>query len=231
MPWDRQSTRKIEESLLGLAEIWEKKFTKAQLAIYLKALENVPAERVLVAIDRAVSSCKWFPKPAELIEFAVGNLNEAAVHAWNILKDTIAKCGALESVYFEDPRISEMVEHFGGWVELCRSTEFELNTYRRNDFMKLYPQIMHPRPSVHHAGLIEQENHAFPQFQPGPVRISCDGKIDHRIQIDEKKLKALPGITPTVEFEGDPDKLVPIGELKKQLVEMITREPANDKPI
>ncbi len=64
-----------------MCEIFDKKNTKIMLAGYFKTLESFSIDQVEKAVSTAIGSCKFFPKPVELIEFITGGQSQIASNA------------------------------------------------------------------------------------------------------------------------------------------------------
>ena len=56
----------------SMCEILDKKSTTIMILGYFTALENFSIEQTEKAISKAIGSCKFFPKPVELIEIITG---------------------------------------------------------------------------------------------------------------------------------------------------------------
>ena len=104
----------IATLLDGLAEVLGGEMSVLKHQVYGEALKPFTDEQVKTAVNAAVRTLKFFPKPVELLELIGGNKEEKAVVAWTTLMNTIKTVGAYQSVVFEDPKISHIVESFGG---------------------------------------------------------------------------------------------------------------------
>jgi hypothetical protein len=65
-----------------LEEVFDKDFTLQRVEIYFRALAAWPIERIKDAVESAVRTLKFFPKPAELIELIEGSPDDQAEQAW-----------------------------------------------------------------------------------------------------------------------------------------------------
>ena len=65
----------------SMCEILDKKSTTIMISGYFTALENFSIEQTEKAISKAIGSCKFFPKPVELIEIITGGQKQLANNA------------------------------------------------------------------------------------------------------------------------------------------------------
>ena len=96
---------KILLGLMALGECFDKKLSEAVQEIYLNALSGFEDAEIIAAINRAGMECKFFPRPAELIELIQGSLpskKDAAALAWSKLVRAIEYQGSYKSVVFND---------------------------------------------------------------------------------------------------------------------------------
>lgn len=160
------------QALIALAELFDRPpLSEAVLAMYDKALDRFTDEQFDRAMNMAVKTCKFFPKPAELIEFMQGDAAGNALVAWETLQQTMQQHGPYRSVLFQDGRIFRVVQALGGWKEVCSWLTKDL-PYRRAEFMKLYASAPVCRSEVL-AGEFELENRArgYLNHIPQPVLI------------------------------------------------------------
>ena len=128
---------KFAESMAGLSLIFDKEINKALVQIYWNVLREFSDDDVYDAIQRAVRECRFFPKPAELIDFITGSREIRAALAWADVRRAIVEHGSHRSVRFKDLAIHSVLEAMGGWGEMCRLPERELR-FREREFRQLY---------------------------------------------------------------------------------------------
>ncbi len=169
---------KVESRWLALCELHGKKLSPGLTAIYMDILQNMKEETAAQILEYQIRQAKWFPKPADLMETANGTLEEQAFRAWQILIDAIKKIGPYQSIYFEDQTISQIVEHFNGWLEVCNWTNAEL-PFRRKEFMGVYKYAKGASSSKIHCGILEMSNRRRGYFSniPEPYLITSNGSI------------------------------------------------------
>ena len=158
------------------------------------------------AMEEHCRTCKFFPRPADLIGIIEGSAEDRGRLAWQEVLRACEVHGTYRSVNFDDPRIHYAVNAIGGWVKFGAMPESE-RPFREKDFllhfraaerMRLtWESIGVPRRLVGHC---EQEN-AFhgheveppvlasappPKLRPAeePSRIEARPKADHPIGVD-----------------------------------------------
>lgn len=125
------------KKITGLAETLGSEMSEGKLWAYEMALSEFSDSQVSAAIAMALKTCKFFPKPFELIELIEGKKEDQAALAWETLLDTMQHIGAYQSVFFEDGRIARAVKLLGGWQTVCSWKREELK-FLRLDFAKIY---------------------------------------------------------------------------------------------
>jgi len=65
--------KKFREYMTGMGELFNKGSSETMSNFYWTALKPFKDNECEKAFNMAIASCKFFPKPAELIEFIVGN--------------------------------------------------------------------------------------------------------------------------------------------------------------
>lgn len=104
---------------------------------YFGVLERFDLEQVVAALNQALATCQYFPRPVELLEMIQGKPEERALQAWAELKRIVHKYGAMHSVVIADNCLRATIWQLGGWVEVCDWTPDDW-TYRQKDFIALY---------------------------------------------------------------------------------------------
>ena len=113
----------FDEILTGLAAVYDKPLTDPLINAYWRALDDLSIEELAQAADRAIRSCRFFPKPAELRELIQGTPDDQAQNAWLRFWRAAERIGAYASVKFEDTGLCEAIlRTFGSWPEACRAT-------------------------------------------------------------------------------------------------------------
>lgn len=193
---DRAEFGKI---LFGLGEIYGEALSAPRIDAYFAALSDLTIEQVDVAVTILMRSSKFFPRPAEIIDAARGNVEDQANRAWATFLDAAADAG-YASVRFFDPATAYAVDAvFGGWIkagELLAAgwvdsagrhqggCTDEMLAHYRNHFIKQY--LVHRRApseielySPGRGELSMRENSAWSGRMPilhQPVKLIGNGK-------------------------------------------------------
>jgi len=133
----KQDEKKVLQSIAGLCEVKDKKFSNALAEIYINALADYPGDEILKAINHCVKTNKWFPQPSEIIQAIEGDPEERALNAWDTLFSAIRQHGRYGKILFQDSKIGRLVQTFGGWDAVCSWTNQEVD-FRRIEFVRSY---------------------------------------------------------------------------------------------
>ena len=95
----KQGIIKFTETFTGLCDVFDKRYSDSLLSAYHNALCKYPLGDVVKAINRAVSTCKFFPRPAELIEFITGGAQQLEDMAIVEANNTLAAVKRLYVIY------------------------------------------------------------------------------------------------------------------------------------
>lgn len=150
-----ESDRKIFlNGFAYLCEVFEKKTSSGLLDAYFKALEKFDISDVEKAISAAISTCKWFPKPFELIELITGgseSIEDLAVLEAGKVIEAIKRVGKYKSVCFDDAVTMAVIKTgFGGWVKMCSDLNEVEEKWFRKDFEAIYGA--YNRQGIKHTG-------------------------------------------------------------------------------
>lgn len=170
-------TRETVIEILGiLSEVYGREVSPVLAQVYHTVLAGYPDGQVREAVNRAVRTLRFFPKPAEILEILEGTPDDRSMLAWQALENAIRRIGSWESVRFEDGALSAAVEALGGWTKVCEWTEAEM-PFRRQEFERLY-RVFHARgvrgPDWH-PGHIEASNrqNGWTAFIPAPRTVDA----------------------------------------------------------
>lgn len=78
----RDHESRFVEQLSMLAEVMGKELSPAAIAGYWLVLRDLTIAQFESAIAQAMRKCKWFPKPAELVDFVTQSVDSRAIEAW-----------------------------------------------------------------------------------------------------------------------------------------------------
>lgn len=202
----------LNEAQLGvlrqLADMFGYKLTKDRIRWFDVALGDLPVENVMVALNRAALTCKFFPKPAELRELAGAvtgqlSLDEFATLAWNTVAKAISSVGYDRSVSFQDLVINATIRQLGGWNKIVNTPATELK-WLKNDFIKTYTAMsklqLSAQQTARLAGYVELTNIAN-GFGQHPVPVAY---VPHVTDVRSGKvLLAMSGSAEPKRLEGD----------------------------
>lgn len=182
---------KFANSLGVLCEVFDKQISPIVIRAYFQALKPYSVEEVEGAISQAIVSCKFFPRPAELIDLITGgteNLSDRAEVEVSKILQAVRHEGAYKSIQFDDPVTTAVIQQgFGGWIKLCDELRSDAEKWFRKDFIQMYGAYSRQGISYngHLAGLIEADNttRGFTDSVPDPVLIG-DAKEVKQIQKD-----------------------------------------------
>lgn len=126
------------ERIAALALVFERETSPELTDIYWKAVgSRYPAEEMERAFSRAMTECRFFPRPAELIEFIEGSKASRGEVAFGMMIHAMQRVGSAPSVRFLDPVIHAVVSTLGGWPAVCQWAIAE-TPFRRKEFLTLY---------------------------------------------------------------------------------------------
>ncbi len=184
------------ERISALAESLGVEMSEGKLWAYEQALSDYSDPQIAAAISIALKTCKFFPKPVELIELIEGRKEDQASLAWEALLDTMQRVGTYQSILFEDGRIARAVRLLGGWQVCCQWKTEELK-FLRIDFLKVFSSLpIDTAPEVLDGiAAINASAHGYADRIPEPVRIPCLSNQCGTAAIIAKKLDRMPKIT------------------------------------
>ena len=110
---------KLVKFLTVCAELWKEELTEAKISLYWAVLKDYPEEELDRAFVEVLRRCKFFPKPADIVE-EIERLREGdPIKALMKLEETIERYGIYYSVSFIDRKINTAVKILGGWMGVC----------------------------------------------------------------------------------------------------------------
>lgn len=197
----KHDLKAFEKIMASLNEIYgdpSKPVSDLKMELYFSSLKDLTIEYLNRAVNILCNTkvIKTFPLPAEIREAALGNSEDQAEEAFEILIGTIKSVGPYRSVEFQDGIIGRVVSEMGGWEAVNDWAEDDRKWNRKN-FCDLY--------------------RSFARRGIGHEPVKCIG-ISENYNIDNKgKFKK-----PLAEY-GVSDEPVRIGGFEKQL-RLITGE-------
>lgn len=125
--------------LVILSELFDLKLSATRQALYFEALRDIPFDAVAQALNQAARSCTFFPKPAELRTFAIGDVEDHTEVAWMAFRKAVPIAGAYASLVMDAPLGDAVLAVFGSWPEACHA-DFspEMWASKRKEFGRVY---------------------------------------------------------------------------------------------
>lgn len=176
--------KEFQRAFGTLCELFEKEATAIMQAVYFKALSQHEIGQVSKAIEAAIVSCRFFPKPVELLELIEGGgkqaLEDAGHLAAVVVINAVKRVGAYNTVVFEDPVTAAVVQDgFGGWVRVCAELATKSEKWFAKDFAELYQVFRRGGRTFNGKllGILEVYNmeRGFNAYIPDPVMIGGAG--------------------------------------------------------
>lgn len=151
------------DSLMVLAELYERKLSDGVMELYFRALSDLPVEQACRACEIAAISIKFFPKPVELREIILSSPDDRALLAWQALQVAYKRVGYWDSIYIYDAHTAHAMKRvFGGWVqfgEACKSLSDEMLQAKRKEFLSTFRALQgRVEKGEYFAGQFETQN-------------------------------------------------------------------------
>ncbi|MHC1728530.1 MAG: hypothetical protein AB9866_21440 [Syntrophobacteraceae bacterium] len=144
--WDDAERKSVQSAFAALCELHNKTVSLGLASIYMQVLEQYTAAEAVRALEYAIRSLRFFPKPTELIDAIHGDPEEQAMKAWLTLQRAISEIGTYNSIFFEDPKMYAVIKFFGGWKEIGQWPVKYMDK-RRDEFVDAYKSMKSPPPS------------------------------------------------------------------------------------
>lgn len=170
---------KFNETLIAMAEIFDKQLSESQLDLYWNALNDLSDEDFNKAANIVTRTCEYFPRPVNFREHIIPDIQARASIAYDVLEGAFKNHGIYASVNFADKVITAVVKSLGGWVKYCEMPDDELKWYRK-DFERKYTQYYTLRDKLeipdHLVGLKEANNAGRTDYISTPVLVGGEQK-------------------------------------------------------
>lgn len=181
------------QNLFKLSAILDGNLTDPKAEIYWEILKEYADEEIKKAIISALKTCKFFPKPAEIIELIEGDKTDKSLLAWVKVKNAIERIGSYQSVIFDDPIIHVVIDILGGWQKICLTLIDDMKWVQK-DFERLY-QVYQNQPLGEYPsrliGIHEQTNRekGHVDFIPKPIRVGQGELIENHGKTARESIK------------------------------------------
>ncbi len=131
---------KFAEIMTMLGVVFPTNITPVLAKAYFLALDKFTIEQVGAAAEQYIKTGKFFPKPVELTDIINGgkpNSKDKALLAWVSIIDAMKKKGAYRSLTLDDRLAMQIVNHIGGYVNLCSLSYKDLE-FKKREFIEAY---------------------------------------------------------------------------------------------
>jgi hypothetical protein len=161
--------------LAALGEVFGEAISQMRAQLYFDALSVFTLEEIRGAVRAAIQGCRFFPKPAELIELLQGSPEDQAEVAWSRFLYALTHHGTYASIDFGDPTLHAVIEtQFGGW-HVAWKLESDATRFAHAEFLKLYRAFRKTGQgrTGHCPGTVELDNRerGYLYAIPTPVRL------------------------------------------------------------
>lgn len=137
---------KYQATMVGLGEVFDKNITDSMLTVYWTTLDGMTDQQFNRACNKALKRCKFFPRPAELINL-IEEEDEAAIEAaFDQVRQENRRIGPYGTPELPD-EIREVVRRLGGWPKVTEWRTDELR-FRRQDFGREYRKVIPPSLAI-----------------------------------------------------------------------------------
>ncbi len=110
---------RLARVLAILSETFNEPVSDVRAEGYLMGLNDIPIEDIERGARLALKQCKFFPRPAELRELAIGDLDDFAQMEWNGWKKAARLGGAGRPILCEPATAYAISNTFGSWPAAC----------------------------------------------------------------------------------------------------------------
>jgi hypothetical protein len=159
---DLADSDEFTRRLVGLGELFAANLTPVKQALYFEALRDLPFDLVVHALNVAIKTQTFMPKPAELRRLVVGDDEDAAERAWMAFRKAMRWVGSYVSVVIADPALGEaIVAVFGSWPAACQlELSPEMWAAKRKEFGRVYRVLLNRGldGAWYLPGICEQQN-------------------------------------------------------------------------
>jgi hypothetical protein len=143
------SKQALATALAALGAVFGRAVTPELVDAYALVLGELSASELALATKAALSVCRFFPTPAELLEHAGRGgarlLAAETAEAWGAVMLAKRRHDYTTSVNF-GPLVNAVIANMGGWLRLCDRTLDEL-VWDRKKFEELYAALRTKVPS------------------------------------------------------------------------------------
>lgn len=170
--------KKFLKLMMVLSELHGREISDTLMDVYWEVLKAYQDEVAIRALNQVIASCRFFPKPADILDHIHGNREDAATEAWLKVDKAMRHNGNYQSINFGDPKIHNCIELLGGWHYLGTLTEDEWK-WKRKEFESAYRSIRSLAGPNHVAGLFEMDaaKNGFERKEPLRIGQKAETKL------------------------------------------------------
>jgi len=120
---------------------WSEKDPRPTFRLWEMMFSDIPKEKFEKAVARVITTSKFFPTVAEIMENLNDHHNPVAIEAWGEVTAAVKKFGWVrpeEAHQSLSPLTRKVVESIG-WMEICQSEESDVI---RGQFMNHYNSLL-----------------------------------------------------------------------------------------
>jgi hypothetical protein len=122
MAWTINEKTQFAQVLLMLGEMMNEPVSELRTEMYHRLLEDLPFDAVRSAAHQYAMSARFFPKPADLRDIALGNVEEQAELAWACVQREVRRVGWMGKPQWPDEQTERAaLQLYGGWQALCEN--------------------------------------------------------------------------------------------------------------
>lgn len=110
---------RLARVLAVLGETFNEPVSDLRAEGYYEGLKDLDIAAVEAGAMLALKTAKFFPRPAELREFALGNADDAAEIAWAELLAEVRRVGYLGTPTLSAQTMDAIRDLWGSWAHLC----------------------------------------------------------------------------------------------------------------
>jgi len=123
-----------------LAEALDAPVSELRKLAYFDALSDLEFPAVATAVRGLMRTARFFPKPVDIREAVLGDVESIIESEWLALHTAMATVGAYRSLICQNATLGQtIVALFGSWPDACRADfTAEMWTAKRKEFGRVY---------------------------------------------------------------------------------------------
>jgi hypothetical protein len=126
--------QKFSEVLMAAGLVFNKEISETLVRVYLKALQPHSPASCTQALERLITTSKFMPRPADIIEALEGDTHAQALVAWPEVERLARDSSNAAS---SDPITQAVIQEMGGWKRFGQAKYAEYPFLQR-EFLDRY---------------------------------------------------------------------------------------------